>query len=408
MQADIICVGNEILTGLVENSNAGYLARKLWSLGISVRSSAVVADQAEAIGEALNTALEYSEIVILTGGLGPTDDDLSREAVAAHLGLPLVEDKEAVRKLEAFFAGRGYEMPASNRRQACVIEGGILLPNRLGTAPGMLIRLEGRMIILLPGPPNEMTSMFEESVLPALREEKKDTVAMAKTLKCVGIGESLLEQKIKALGSWEYPEISYVARGYEVFLQLKANGNPEQAKAAIRGAEERLRAALGDNIYGSDDDTLTSVVADMLVENNLTLALAESCSGGLLSDTITDVPGSSRFYRGGIVAYSRFAKTELLGVDEDLINSEGLVSEATAKAMALAARMKFNSQVGIGITGVAGPQSDEDNRPPGLVYTAVALENEVYCHELSLLGGRRAVKERASQLTLDLLRRCLL
>ena len=407
MQADLICVGNELLTGLIENSNAGFLARRLWSTGIPVRETVVVADDEKSIREALERALQESELVILTGGLGPTEDDLTREAVASIFGLELTLDRNWLERMEEFFSQRGIDMPYNNRKQAMIIEGSTLLENKRGTAPGAMLQREGKLIVLLPGPPYEMQQMFEEQVLPEVVKQNGGLLSAVKTLKCIGIGESMLEQKIKELGKWDLPPISYVARGYEVNLQIKGCGDQQEAAAAVNQAEKKLRDALGDAIYGCDDETLAGVTATLLINNNMTLALAESCSGGLLSDLITDIPGSSFFYRGGIVAYSSDAKINLLGVDPGLLEKEGEVSPVVAEAMAVGAKKIFNSHFAIGITGVAGPGSDAAGNPAGLVYIALDGPDKTEQKQLNLGGARKAIKERAAQVALDMIRKAI-
>ncbi len=408
LQADLVCVGNELLTGLIENSNAGFLSRRLWSVGIEVRETAVVPDDIKAIQSALGRALERSEIVIVTGGLGPTEDDLSREAVSSALGLKLLLDRKWLDKIERFFDSRGIKMPENNSKQALVMEGASLLENRAGTAPGSILKCQGRMIIMLPGPPNELKPMFDDLVLPVLKDFNRGSLSRLKILKCCGIGESTLEDKIKSLGIWDLPPISYVARGYEVHLQIKGRGSAEEAAAAIEKAESKLRGLLGDYIYGSNDDTLAGKVAGLLGTYGLTLSLAESCSGGLLSSMITDIPGSSKFYMGGMVAYSGEAKTGNLGLDAGLLEKEGQVSESVAMAMAEAARDKFQSDLAVGITGVAGPDGGTAQKPVGLVYIALAGNRACYCKKLNLGGGRLAVKERTAQMALDMIRREIL
>ncbi len=405
MQADLICVGNELLTGLIDNSNAGFLAARLWSAGVEVRESAVVADDREAIRAALERALANSDILIITGGLGPTDDDLTNEAVASALGLKLALNKAWLDKIERFFERRGVRMPENNRKQALIMEGAVLLENRAGTAPGSLIKREGKLVVMLPGPPNEMKPMFDNLVLPVIKDFNRGKLSRLKTLKCCGIGESTLEDKIKSLGAWDLPPISYVAKGYEVHLQVKGRGSAEEAADAIEKAESRLKEILGDHIYGSDDDTLAGKVAELLIKNQLTLALAESCSGGLLSSMVTDIPGSSDFYLGGVVAYSGEAKTGILGLERSLLEKEGQVSESVAMAMAEAARAIFKSDLAVGVTGIAGPGGATAEKPVGLVYMALAGERDCYCKQLNLGGGRLAVKERTAQVALDMIRR---
>lgn len=407
MQADLICVGNEILTGLIENSNAGFLARRLWSQGIPVRETAVVADDEQSIRDTLERALKKSEVIIITGGLGPTEDDLTREAVASIFGLSLNYDRMWLERMEEFFRQRGINMPYSNRKQAMVIEGSTLLENKRGTAPGALLEREGRLIALLPGPPYEMQMIFDEQVLPVLVKRNGGSLSAVKTLKCIGIGESMLEQKIQELGKWNLPPISYVARGYEVNLQIKGYGKREEADAAVAEAEKKLRDALGDAIYGSDDDTLAGLAASLLIKKGMTLALAESCSGGLLSDLVTDIPGCSSFYRGGIIAYSADAKIELLGLNAGLLEKKGEVSAGVAEAMAEGARKICKSDYAIGITGVAGPGSDQAGNPVGLVYIALVGPKQADLRQLNLGGARKAIKERAAQIALDMLRKAI-
>ena len=408
MIADLICVGNELLTGLVENSNAGYLSRSLWKAGIAVRESCVVADDKEMIASALDRALEQSDLVIITGGLGPTDDDLTREALAEILDRTLILNHKWLDKLESLFRARGLNMSANNRKQAMILEGSTMLDNENGTAPGAIIEEKGKLIFMLPGPPNEMKAMFEEYVLPYIRQRIRGGINRVKTLKCAGIGESMLEEKIKSLGQWDLPPLSYIARGYEVHLQIKGNGNRMEADEAISEAEKRLRNLLGDCLYGSDEDTLAGRTADLLKDRKWTLALAESCTGGLMCDAVTDIPGSSKFFKGGLVSYSREAKIKVLGIKKELIEQEGEVSAATAEAMALTSRLLFEADCGVGITGVAGPRSDSAGSPVGLVYIAVATPEGSACHKLNFGGGRRAVKERAVQTAFNILRKMLI
>jgi nicotinamide-nucleotide amidase len=408
MLADIICVGNELLTGLTENSNSGYLSRRLWSLGIRVRESTVVADDEVAIRSVLERSLNTSDLVVITGGLGPTDDDLTREAVSKIINRPLTLNSAWLKNMEEMFKSRDYVMPESNRKQAMVIKGSVLLENKRGTAPGAFIEYGDKTIVLLPGPPHEMQLMFDEKVVPLIKGKKDISVSYVKTLKCIGIGESALEELVKTIGPWDLPPISYIAKGFEVDLQIKGYGDEAQAESLINEAEKRLRHILKNYIFGSDDDTLAGVVAEMLRSNAYTLALAESCSGGLLSDIITDISGSSSFYKGGIVAYSTYAKENLLNIDSNLLTQKGEVSEAVAKAMAKAVREMFRTDFGMGITGIAGPLSDSSKSPIGLVYIACSSNSKILARKLNLVGDRRAIKERSAQSALELLRKLLL
>ncbi|HOL17086.1 MAG TPA: competence/damage-inducible protein A [Bacillota bacterium] len=407
MIVDLICIGNELLTGLVNNTNAGYLARQLGSAGIAVRKCSVVADDVGAIKEAVTEALRRSDAAICTGGLGPTDDDLTREAISETLERPLQLHQGWLARLEAFFERRSYPMPPANRKQALLIEGSTILENPRGTAPGSIIEHEHKLLILLPGPPQELQPMFEEQVLPLLKARRQGQILLTKTLKCTGLGESLLEEKIKTLGQWKQPSLSLVAKGMEVLIQLKSYGEADRAEQLLEAAANKLRGALQGYLYGEDEQTLAGVVADLFVRRGLTLAVAESCSGGLLADTITGIPGSSRFFKGGAVTYSLDSKKLLPGLSEKLLQEHGAVSAATAEAMARGVRDLFQADAGIGITGIAGPDSDASGQPVGLVYVAASLGSSMEIQELNYTATRRAIKERAVQAALTMLWRRL-
>jgi len=406
--AGIICVGNELLSGLIENSNSGFLARRLYSSGIAVREVNIIADQDSIINDSLAKALDQCDLVIITGGLGPTEDDLTREAVALYLDRGLILNEKWLARMESFFASRGVIMPENNRKQAMVIEGSMLLENERGTAPGLFIEEQGKIIVVLPGPPNEMQHMFDNKALPLIKQSNSGIQSLVKTLKCVGIGESLLEEKIKAYGQWNFAPLSYVARGLEVDLQIKGSGSLQAAEAEIADAEALIRKILGDAVFGSGDDTLADIVAALLRGKNKTLAVVESCSGGQLANQITNIAGSSEYFMGGIVAYSLESKVNLLGLSRAKLQAEGAVNESTAVDMAKAARELFRSDYGIGITGLAGPVSDQSKKPVGLVYIAAADHKKTLCREYIFGGGRQAIKERSSQVALNLLRLMLL
>ncbi len=406
MQAELICIGNELLTGLVENTNAGYISRRLWSHGIPLREQRVVPDSIPAIVGALEHSLRHSEAVICSGGLGPTDDDLTREAVSQLLQQPLVVDERWRQHLERYFSSRGYPMPPANRKQALMIAGSRLLPNPRGTAPGAIIPAGERWIILLPGPPQELRPLFEKEVLPFLLGAGFRAVWRTKIIRTAGCGESLLEEMIKQAGLPEGISCFPLAGGGEVLLQFRAAASPA-AEALLEDTLSRLRERLGQYIYGEDEETLAGTVAALFRAQRLTLALAESCSGGLLADRITDIPGSSLFFRGSLVTYSDEAKEKLLGVERTLLRSRGAVSEEVALAMARGARQALATSVGAAITGIAGPESDASGKPPGLVYTAVSAPSGESCLRNSFPGTRRAIKERAVQILLAMLWRMM-
>lgn len=403
MQADLVFVGDELLTGLVENTSGGYLSRRLWSAGITVREQRLVADETASIVEALDYAMQNSDIVICAGGLGPTDDDLTRDAAAKLLKRPLVLNEQWLNILQDYFAGRGYRMPESNVKQAWIPEGSRIMHNSGGTAPGLLMEQEDKLLVLLPGPPGELQPIFEEQVLPLLKSRLSQEIYVTKTLKCVGLGESQLEEKIKALGEWEGLPLTLVSRGFEVHLQLKSRGTAAEAFKEIERKSSRLRKGLGKLLYGEDEDTLAGAAATLLKKYNLSLGVAESCSGGALADMITDIPGSSTFFRGSVTAYSAEAKRTLLRLDSGLLLDKGTVSREITEAMAYGICEILNTQIGLATTGVAGPGSDEKGRPPGLVFVALVREKELTCRSYNFKGSRRTVKERAAQAALALL-----
>lgn len=408
MNSSLLCIGSELLSGFVVNSNAVYLAKNLSEIGLTLNEICTISDDKAEIKSALSRLLNENDLVLITGGLGPTDDDLTREAVSETIRIPLILDNQWLEKLETRFVKRGYKMPASNKKQAYILEGSTVIDNPLGTAPGLLLNHENTMIIMLPGPPDELQQMFNKSVVPVLKELTPEHIVVFRTLKCIGLGESMLEEKIKMQGNWNFEPISFIAKDYEIDLQLKASGRPDLANRLLDEAEIQLRQLLGESIFAVNDQTLSESVAILLIENNSTIAVAESCSGGQLCDVITNIPGSSKYFLGGIVAYSKEAKVNLLGIDPQLLNGKGVVSEAAARAMAEAARSVFTTTYGIGITGVAGPESDSSNLPIGLVFIAVADKDRFRCKKTLLTGSRIKIKQRIAQLALSLLRELLL
>jgi nicotinamide-nucleotide amidase len=410
MKAEIICVGSELLSGLISNTNGGYLSRRLSENGVTVLARRAIPDDKTLIAEAVLEALARCELVICCGGLGPTADDLTREAVAGALERPMTLNRGWLQKLESFFKDRGLQMPESNRKQALVIKGGWLIENSRGTAPGMIVEHGGGTVILLPGPPAELEPMFEEQVLPYIRQigAADKELIITRILKCIGIGESMLEERIRPLDEWHNPALSLIARGNEVYLQLRAQGEPDCAGKLLDEAEKKLRSVIGPHIYGRGEESLPGLVAALLTKGKMTLAVAESCTGGLMADTITDIPGSSEFFKGSLVAYHAQIKTDILQVDSEILKQEGTVSEPVATGMAKGARRFFSADWGVGITGIAGPGRDEKGRPPGLVYVAVQGNGLNNCRRFKFPGSRRAIKERAVQSALTMLWRMIL
>ncbi|MGI6327636.1 MAG: competence/damage-inducible protein A [Dethiobacteria bacterium] len=414
MRCEIIAVGTELLMGQTTNTNARDIARELSSLGVGVYYQAVVGDNEERLADVFRQALGRADLIILTGGLGPTDDDITRETVARVLELPLEKNKAWEEKLEKFFARFKRPMVAMNLRQTMVPRGGRLFYNDRGTAPGIYLEAEGKFIILLPGPPREMLPMFKEQVIPLLREKLQEQgnlgILQSKVLRIIGLGESAMAEMIKPLlENQDNPTLAPLAKGAEVHLRITAHGSsPEEAGELIKRKVEEVRKILGNYIYGEDGEDLEYAVAKLLWEKGKTLALAESCSGGLLSHRLTNIPDSSRYFLAGLVTYSNEAKINILGVDPELIASLGAVSDEVAREMASGVRRLCHADIGLGITGIAGPGGETPGKPVGLTYIALEGDRFQFCNRFEFWGNRLDVKERATQTALNLLRLYLL
>lgn len=417
MRCEIISVGTELLMGQTINTNTADLARELFSLGIGVYYQTVVGDNEERLAEVFRQSLSRAGLIILTGGLGPTDDDLTRETVARVLGLPLHKSEDWERQLQDFFDRFNRPMASLNLRQALVPEGGKILPNDRGTAPGIYLDLKeknGPLVIMLPGPPPEMLPIFKEQVIPLLQAKLRDkgdlAVLRSKVLRVIGLGESeLVEMIAPLLENQSNPTLAPLAKRGEVHLRVTARGRSEgEAQDLLDDKARELREVLGDYIYGEDAEELESAVARLLQAGKRTLAPAESCSGGLLSHRLTNIPGSSTFLVAGLVTYSNEAKINILGVDPATLQSAGAVSAAVAEEMAAGARRLCRADIGIGITGIAGPGGATPQKPVGLTYLALATENFKYSRRYEFWGSRRDIKERAANTALHLLRLYLL
>lgn len=407
MKAEIIAVGTEILLGEIVDTNSRYIASRLPALGIDVYFTATVGDNLPRIVEALRLSLARADVVITTGGLGPTEDDLTREAIAAVLNEELRVDADEERRLREFFARRGATMPERNVKQAAIIPSGRFLPNPRGTAPGWWVEKDGKIIVALPGPPVEMTRMWDIEVEPALRRRSGGGVLVTRTLKTAGLGEGHVDEIISPLLKSANPSIGVYARpdGVHIRIGAKASGE-EEAWQLIRPVEAELRRLLGTFVWGADDDSFEGVVGDLLRQRSLTLGVMESCTGGLLSDLITNVPGSSRYFRGGLVAYQTELKIRW-GVRPEVIAEHGVISAECATEMARAARETLGADVGVGITGVAGPDPQED-KPVGTVHVAVdAPFAPLQTVSYTFAQSREAIKRRAATTALTLLRRIL-
>jgi nicotinamide-nucleotide amidase len=410
LRAEILAVGSELLTPLRLETNASYLTGRLLEIGIEVGARVTVADDSALLESAFRSALVRADIVIATGGLGPTEDDLTREAAAAALGRRLARDGEILEALKARFARYRRPMAPVNEKQADVIEGAVVLPNPRGTAPGQRVEADGRTLVLLPGPPGEMQPMFDEQVWPVLREHAGGAVLKTRILRIASMGESEVEQVLAPLyKTFTNPRTTILGGAGQVELQLTASGpSLSAAEEAIEALARGIRELLPGRIFAEDGRELPEVVAQLLRERALTVAVAESCTGGLLATRLTDVPGSSAFFERGFVTYSNRAKTEMLGVDPALIERVGAVSDEVAAAMASGARQKAATAIGVGITGVAGPDGGTPDKPVGLVYVALDGAAGTRVRRATFPGERSRVRFQATQSALEMIRRGLL
>lgn len=408
MKAEILSIGTEILLGEIVDTNAQYIASQLPRLGVDLYFKAVVGDNMERLSETIGRARERSDIVICTGGLGPTEDDLTREAICAVLGEEPTVDPQLEAELREFFTKRGYSMPERNVKQCWVIPSARPIPNPRGTAPGWWVERDGKIIVAMPGPPTEMHRMWEKEVAPELLRRNPGSVLITRTLKTAGVGEGTVDEMVSPLLKSTNPSIGIYARADGVHVRLAAKA-PDEAAAwdLIRPVEDEARAILGPAIWGADDDTFESVVGDMMKQLGVTIATMESCTGGLLASTLTDVPGSSTYFGGGFVSYRTEMKVEL-GVDAAIVEEHGVISPECAREMARAAREKLEASVGIGITGVAGPD-EQEGKPVGTVHIAIdAIWAAPQSMSYVFPQGRTAVKRRAVTTALVLLRQSLL
>jgi len=405
-KASIVSIGNEILSGETVDTNAGYLSRELLSIGMPVVSFYTVGDEIAAIVRALKLAGDDADVILATGGLGPTDDDVTRQAFAELLGAELQMQNELLEQIQGFFARRGLEMPEKNRIQAYIPVGAKALANNLGTAPGIMAKADSKVFIAMPGVPSEMKQMFCESVVPGLRQLASAQAVVVRKVRCCGAGESTIAEMLGDLMQrGRNPLINCTAESGVITLHIIATAKGEVAgQKMVDDDEKLLRNALGKLVYGTGEQTLAEVVGLELARRGKTIALAESCTGGLAAKLVTDASGASNYFTHGWVTYSDEAKTSLLGVPKGLLDRCGAVSEEVARAMAQGARKKACSDYGIGITGIAGPSGGSEEKPVGLVYICVDSSDESEVSRCQLSGPRESVRLRAAQTALNLLR----
>jgi nicotinamide-nucleotide amidase len=406
MKAEIISIGTELLLGEITDANAPYLASQLPPLGIDLYWISIVGDNQDRLLEVLRQAWERSDLILTTGGLGPTEADITRQTIATLLGEEPVIDTVIEREIRELFIRRGAEMPLSNLKQATLIPSAHALHNLRGTAPGWWVEKDSHLLIALPGPPHEMQRMWEGEALPLLREGAGEAVILSRTLKTFGHSEASLNEKVRPYLQAANPTLGIYTKLDGIHLRITAKAQTEPAAhELIAQREGELRQVIGDSIWGVDGETLESIVGHLLLSRGLTLATMESCTGGLLASTITDTPGSSNYFKGGIVSYSPEAKI-MAGVNSQLIERFGTVSEAVAEAMASSARSFLNADIGVGITGVAGPATLED-KPVGTVYVSISGLT-VRSFSARFPGNRERVKRRATVAAMNELRRALL
>jgi competence/damage-inducible protein CinA-like protein len=414
VNAEIIAIGSELLTPFRQDTNSLYLTGKLNQLGVEVIFKTIVGDSREHLAQAASLAVSRAEIVILMGGLGPTEDDLTREAVAEALGLELHRDPEIVSSLERRFAARGWKMAANNIKQADVITGATVLPNANGSAPGQWMsgKYEGRerIIVLLPGPPHELKALFEEQCLARLRAKLPPNFIATRELKITGLGESQCDARVAPIYKlYTDVQTTILAGAGEIQLHLKTRAaSLEAAQARVDELVEKIEAELGDFVFSDNGDSMEQIVGYYLQMRNATLAVAESCTGGLLAERITSVGGSSRYFVGGAVVYSNQLKSAFADVPPELIEKHGAVSREVAAALAEGIRRRSGATLGLGITGVAGPTGGTDAKPVGLVFHALASEGGTEVAERKFPGDRKRIRWFASQQALDMVRRKLM
>lgn len=405
-KASIISIGNELLSGRTVDTNAAYIAGQLRTVGIPVVSVYGVADEEPAIRRKLALASEEADILLITGGLGPTDDDLTRQAIAGFLGVDLVLREDLLGTLRQFFDRRGIEMPERNTIQACIPRGAAAIENEMGTAPGIRAEFDGKLLYAMPGVPGEMRHMLDTLILPELKRLAAGQVMVVKRLRCFGAGESKIAEMIgDAMERGRNPLVNCTVHLGVITLEVVAMAaEPDEAEAMAAGEEQSLRAVLGDLVYGTGVQTLAEVVGEELARTGKSLAVAESCTGGLLASLITEIPGSSRYFTYGWVTYSNQAKNTELQVPLEMIDKHGAVSDQVARAMAQGARRRAGADYAISITGIAGPGGGTELKPVGLVYIAVDSRDGAETSRYVFSSDRSSVRYRAAQTALNMLR----
>jgi len=410
LSAEIIAIGSELLAPDRTDTNSLWLTDRLNRIGIDVKLKTIVGDDDTRLEELIKDAVKRSRVVITTGGLGPTEDDITRKVVARALRRRLSLDENVLNEIRARFQSFGVTMPERNSRQAMVIDGAEVLPNPNGTAPGLYLEHEGCVIALFPGPPREMNPMFENHVQVRLEKRAGDLRFARRVLRVAGIGESAVDEKIAPIYTqYENPQTTILFNSSEIEIHLRAHERTEEeAEALLDHLSLKIEQALGNSVFSFRGETMEEVVGRQLTMKGFTLAVAESCTGGLIAQRLTNVPGSSRYFVEGVVTYSNESKTRLLAVDKKLIREFGAVSQQVARDMARGVRHKAKSDFGLSVTGIAGPGGGTAEKPVGLVFIALADDAHTEHKRLMIPGDRELIRWRASQAALDMLRRRLI
>ena len=409
MNAEILAVGTEILLGDIVNTNAQYLARELADLGIGVYYQTVVGDNPDRLRDTIYKAFSRADLIITTGGLGPTEDDLTKETGAKYFDKELVLDEKALDDIKEFFEKTGRKMTENNVKQAYVPEGSTVLYNENGTAPGIIIEKNGKILIMLPGPPKETIPIFENQVKPFLKSKQEYTL-VSRVLRVAGVGESKMETLVKdIIENSENPTVAPYAKDNEAILRITAKAHNEQeAMELIKPVADEIYNRLGDAIYGEGDTNLESVVAELLINKKMTISTSESCTGGLLAGTLIEYPGISSVFMDGVVSYSNESKMYRLGVKEETLEKYGAVSHETAAEMAKGIAETAGTNIGISTTGIAGPGGGSPEKPVGLVYVGICINGNVKTKEMHFAGTREKIRGRAVYGALNWLRKELL
>ena len=407
MDAEIIAVGSELLTPFRQDTNSLYLTSKLNTLGIEVRFKTIVGDDRERLATVFRTALDRSRLLLLTGGLGPTEDDLTREVVAGVLGRPLREIPEIRERIEQRFTRLGRPMPQTNLRQAMVPENGAWLANKQGTAPGLWLEHEGTTVILLPGPPRELEAVFEAECMSRLAPLSSRAPIKTRVYKIVGLPESEVDERIAPIyRNYANPTTSLLAVPGTIEVHLRARAATKaEADALLTELGDKIEMALGEHVFSTRGESLEEVVGLYLAMKRKTLAVAESCTGGLLSGRLTHIPGSSDFFVGGAICYSNELKSKLAGVPNLLIEGHGAVSAPVAQAMAEGIRARTQASMGVGVTGIAGPSGGSTEKPVGLVFISLADDHGTQVRQFRFPGDRERVRQWAVTAALEMIRR---